>query len=953
MLPNNEPILYYQNCGGLKTKMSDIRVNILSQQYDIIIFTETWLQPNIYDSELFDSRYSVVRRDRDLLKTKKKEGGGVLIAINKNLNFSRKSEWENKDLEEIYVMIPFKNKNLIINTIYIPPAAPLETYEKYFTNLQSIFLSNPDSVFCAAGDYNLPDISWSFINNSPCGISDISSSSASLLSNNMSLMNIQQYNYLTNDNNRSLDLIFSSICCDLSAPCHVLSSPDRHHPPLEFRLNLKKVRNIPINDTKKYNFPKANFVAICKALSEVDWQTELVTLLPSQAVDRFYDILYNIVDKHVPLKKKRSHRYPVWFSRPLISSLKRKHKVWSKWKTYNCLSHYNEFSFLRARCKRLLAGCFRDYLNNVQKSLKDNPKAFFQYTSNLKSNDSGYPNTMSYGDDSSKDPLVICNMFSSFFSSVLEPLSTIMDDDLQNIDPLASSPVITNISLTEFEVRQSLKQLYVNKGPGPDRVSPLFVKRTCDYISKPLTILYNKCLNSGFIPERWKIAYITPIHKTGSKKRIEHYRPISIISCFPKILERLIHNRIYPCLHNCLLEEQHGFIKNRSTTTNLLIYSNYLFEGLDKRTQIDAIYTDFRKAFDKVDHRILLIKLAEIGIKGSLLNFFKSYLSDRKQVVVVNGFRSNPVLITSGVPQGSILGPLLYVVFINDINKCFQHCNYLLYADDLKIFSTVSDIADCHRIQEDLDRLDNYCTMNKLHLAYDKCQHITFSNKRSVVPSVYNIGGRVLSKVETIKDLGITFDAKLKFDVHVEKICNKALKMLGFVLRSTKKFKNLDAYLTLYRSLIRPQLEYATCVWNPLYAVYSKKIEMVQKKFLRAMHRRLTSKYMSYQDLLKEYNIMTLSKRRLFFDTNVLRNVCMSSYDCSTLINNLRYCTHRKLRHPKLFHINLTTNNYGARAPMHRACDQYNKLFSHIDIFHESDASFKRKLREHLDSIPE
>lgn len=241
---------------------------------------------------------------------------------------------------------------------------------------------------------------------------------------------------------------------------------------------------------------------------------------------------------------------------------------------------------------------------------------------------------------------------------------------------------------------------------------------------------------------------------------------------------------------------------------------------MDVGFQIDAVYTDFKKAFDRVDHEILLNKIAYNGIRGNLLRWFCSYVSNRNQIVVCNGYQSDAFLASSGVPQGSILEPLMYLIYINDISSCFVHSNFLLFADDLKVYRTIKTINDCNRLQEDLDRLTEYCHKNKLKLSISKCKYINFSKKKKNINFDYSLCNEILTKTSSICDLGILLDSKLHLNLHIDKIISKAFQMYNLVMRAASDFKRPCTYIYLFTSLIRPQLEYASMIWDPYYTKY-------------------------------------------------------------------------------------------------------------------------------------
>lgn len=377
-----------------------------------------------------------------------------------------------------------------------------------------------------------------------------------------------------------------------------------------------------------------------------------------------------------------------------------------------------------------------------------------------------------------------------------------------------------------------------------------------------------------------------------------------------------------------------------------MLFTSFIFESIDNREQVDAVYTDFQKAFDKVDHVLLLNKLAYNGIRGNLLRWFCSYISNRSQRVVVNGFASNSVRVTSGVPQGSILGPLLFVIFINDIKKCFLNTKFLLYADDLKIYKTIHSIADCNLFQDDLDRFSNYCITNKLHLSLSKCNTIIFTKNKNITRFTYTLCEAPLREVTTVRDLGVTLDSKFKLDQHIEQIVSKAFQMYGFVMRAAVDFKRPSTYLHLYKTIIRPQLEYAVPIWNPYFKKYINMIERVQRKFLRSVHFKFFKFSLSYPQLLEKYKILSLQSRRQLLEAMTLYGICHNKFDCNQLTNSLCYLVprtvHRRaVRVRRLFAMRTNRTISGSRSPLYRLVETYNGTFVDVDIFALSPSCFK------------
>lgn len=448
-----------------------------------------------------------------------------------------------------------------------------------------------------------------------------------------------------------------------------------------------------------------------------------------------------------------------------------------------------------------------------------------------------------------------------------------------------------------------------------------------------------------------------PLYKVGDKNFVNNYRPISILPVFAKVFEQLL----YPILswHFKLIIDpnQHGFMRARSTTTNLVSFVDNISKELDTCFSVDAIYTDFSKAFDRVNHQLLLDKLSAYGVAEPLLSWFGSYLSKRKSLVVASGHSSDPFPVHSGVPQGSHLGPLLFNVFINDIGECFHNSKYCLFADDLKIFKAVKSSTDSILLQHDLDRLILWCQRNNMDLNVAKCFFIHFSRKNSNPHTQYKLHNDVLEEVTYIRDLGVTLDYKLRLNMHIDNICNKAFKSLGFVLRNCKDFRCPKTKIVLYNSLVRSHLEYCSVVWNPFYEVYKKRIESVQKRFLWHLTYscNLAKTIRSYPERLFYFEMSSLSDRRRILDVLFLYKLANSLLDAPYLLSTLNFSV--PSRYPRAARVidiikeTQINSNLGKNAPLNRIIRYFNttsKHNMHVDLFTESIFEFRKAIMKNV-----
>lgn len=505
------------------------------------------------------------------------------------------------------------------------------------------------------------------------------------------------------------------------------------------------------------------------------------------------------------------------------------------------------------------------------------------------------------------------------------------------------------MTISTNEIFNTIKSLDPNKVSSPDGLPTIFYSHTADSIAKPLHILFNKSLISQEYPKKWKVSNVALIFKSGDKSQIINYRPISIISAASKIFEKIIYKKLFNSVRHLISTQQHGFMPNKSTVTNLAEISDYIAKNLPGGGQIDIIFTDFAKAFDKVNHKILIAKLRKYNIDSCIINLIASFLRGRTQNVCINGAKSSDICPYSSVPQGSILSPLLFAIFINDLPDCILS-NKLLFADDLKIYIKIETIRDCLKLQKDLIAIKKWCLENKLSLNAAKCKVLSISRKpeSNIISFIYKIDDTVLERTKFLKDLGVIFDYKFSFQQHITHIANRAYKMIGFITRSLYGFTALKTYYRLYYCYVRSILEYAAPIWNPYYAVYINEIEKIQRKFTRIIAYKFNIPRGSYGSRMKCMNLTSLKNRRLIMDELLLYKI-MNVNALKTLRNKITINVPRILtRFAPTFYWNNASSNIEFNAITTRLQRQHNTYFINTPLAGLSISQFKNQILRKL-----
>lgn len=920
----------------------------------MLIFTETWLHPDIHTAELGMSRYNVFRRDRnqstnDDIKNNKRRGGGVLIAVAKNI-VSRQLNTKNVEIEQLFVMINTGKNRILLGNVYIPPKSDISIYTKHFEDIEILQLKYPKVKIIITGDYNLPNIIWNQNFMELTGIENAGLSTINKEVISMSnFINLTQLNKIENCNNKILDLVFSSdTSVTVVKSSEIILPVDNYHPPLNISVSLNKIPNLQCKKSL-HNFNKADFNHINECLNATDW-TFLKQENINENINVFYKIIHNIIEKSVPYIKCKKNVFPQWFNKDLIDLTLLKKKIHKKYKNSKSIKDYIQFNSIRRQCHDLSKNCYKEYLNNVENSIANNDiNTLWKYSKSLKRNEIDIPASMFYNGINGNNAETIVNLFASFFKDVYD--NTIDNSEI----PFFSSNInlqISNIHIDINEIKTHINKLDIKKSSGPDKIPPILLKHCIHALSYPLYLIFNMSLSSGYFPIAWKNSYITPIFKKGDKCDIRNYRPVCIQSTIPKLFEKIILDKISFKLNGIITRFQHGFMKNRSTLTNLLIYENFIANAFADKCQVDSIYTDFSKAFDKVCHKILINKLRSMGITGNFLKWVESYLTNRQLFVKLNDVISDAFSATSGVPQGSHLGPILFILFINDIVDVFSDVDILLFADDLKLYKKIKNISDCIILQKNLNNLFNWCICNKLALNISKCQIIRFYKIKKPTIYEYNLDKIILNSVETINDLGIIFNSKLTFISHITNIINRAMKILGFIIRITKQFCNIDTIRILYITLVRSILEYNSTIWAPHYNIHIQAIEKVQHRFLRYINFKLgiPRESVDYNLLLNWTNLVNLSDRRKICDLLILYKIIHSVLDTPDLIELIRFhCPGRannRLTLPFYYNNTHTLSHY--YSPISRLHILGNEHANIGDIYFLKLAQYKHALKNYF-----
>lgn len=835
-------VLININARSLANKTVELERLLFEYNPDIVIVTETWLRPEIKDCEIIPPAYNMIRKDRDT------RGGGVAIIFKEKLRLVPMPN--SPDCESVWCETELSGISCVIGAVYRPPNAPLS----FLKSIQEfLYVNTSDKTrLIIAGDFNLPGIRWDKleINSADFKHCEILFDIAFTYDLTQCVQGVTRVGPASES---TLDLVF--LDSRLSEYDVSIKEGISDH-----RLVLVSVKKLlSIKHGKKptitcKNFSSADDVSILDylevSLYSIDEASDVNVLW-----NQFKDIINHCLHHFVPERVKPIRKYNPWINRDIIH-LKRKIKR----KRKNKASDRSDLRDLSRTLKHKLSAAKEKYYSETLTQFMINcPQRFWRHLSPSQ-NKVQY---ISVDGHITTDKSEITRRFNEYFHSVF----TRSDKSSVHASPTPSSyepPDMPDIVLSEQGIFSLLLDLDVKKSPGPDGIPNEFLKRYAEWVSKYLLIIFNASINQSQLPDDWLTARVTPVYKSGSKYDIENYRPISNTCTCCKILEHILSRSLFTYLESSKLifPNQHGFRRKLSTVTQLFQTIHDFASALNESGQIDTVCLDLSKAFDLVPHAKLVMKLTNFGVNKNLVNWIKSYLTNRSQYVEIKGVKSTHLEVKSGVPQGSVLGPVLFLCYINDLaNSIDKKLTVRLFADDCLIYSKISSHSDQVNLNSALQTIHEWCTKWDMKINYDKTVFARITNKtKNALSFNYELVGKELKRVTHFKYLGVTISEDLNWKTHINKLCCAAEQKLWFLRRNLKQ-ATTKAKLTAYTTTVRPLLEYACIVWDPSKKYQSEKIEKIQRRAARFILSNFRSSD-SVTAMLNKLNLPPLATRR-------------------------------------------------------------------------------------------
>lgn len=650
-------------------------------------------------------------------------------------------------------------------------------------------------------------------------------------------------------------------------------------------------------------------------ISKENWTEVLQSENIQLAANIFYTTFNKLLDQcRINHKKNTNKFYKIkpWITQGLIKSIKNRDKMKHQLLKNNSLELLMEYKTYRNRLSKLLKKSKHDYYRNNIKDNQSDMKKIYQIISDATNEKSKHSSEsiqiMADNDIAFRDNKEMSNYCNNYFINVgINMLTNIKKpaNFANNLRINKNSMFLTPV--TDSELIKHISTLKNNGAPGKDGITAKIIKTIHMHILEPLKHIINLSFQTGIVPTQFKTSIVTPIHKSGDKSKIKNYRPISLINNFGKVFEKCLKERLllFITANNILHNLQFGFQKGKSTSDAMYTVINEITKNLDTDKKCIAVFLDLAKAFDTVDHNKLLNILEQHGVRGTVLDVFSNYLTNRLQQVKINNTLSDQMSIKIGVPQGTVLGPVLFLLYINSMLSLLPNIKIISYADDSVILCNGSTWTETkNQAETGMSLIKNWLNAYQLSLNVEKTNYIAFSITNVNRPQFNTIQideDTIIREASEVKYLGIIIDQNLKWDNHIDNLTTKVRKLIHKFYQ-IREFLPKALLLLVYKTLVESLLRYGILVWGGLYANSLQKLNIVQKFIIKIIYmkkKRYPSRLLYSRDICNIRSLYFLNVCTYAFKNEQLLNLDTQKHSTRSATNKLLVIpkSHKNIRH--------------------------------------------------------
>ena len=745
-----------------------------------MLISETKLGPDILNGEFVPEGYmGRFRKDR------KRGAGGVMIITEECYKIVDADITVQNENESVWAIITLKDlSKLVIGSFYCPPdkgIQPLVDLEMELAQISEKFKNNPKTTLILGGDFNAGGINWDL-----CTV-DHDTSNRTLKEKLLSILSEAGLKQMQREPTRGQNLLDLFCCNKPSLVKSITSIPGISDHNIVLADCKLKPSIITKPQRKIYQWSKADWHSLREqtVVFAEDFLASATTRSVNENYIKFRTYLEEVMENKIHSKLSSKRFKLPWFNRELKRLCRKKARKYKKAKRSGREDHWEQYKEFQKVVQAKLTEGRWDYINRfLQIGLETgNKKPFWKYLRVQKQEDFGISALKSKG-EMFTDRKSISEILNTQFKSVFTKKTSSKIPEL----PGVTFPSIKDLKITEFGVFKLLDKIDVSKASGPDCIPGRILQNLARELAPVLHFIFEQSLNTGDLPAEWTLANVAPIFKKGSKLQAVNYRPVSLTCISCKLFEHIVCKHILGHLedHEILTDLQHGFRSGRSCETQLITTFHDIASAYNKKgSQIDIAVLDFSKAFDTVPHDGLLSKLKHYGIDDKIWLWISNFLKQRKQRVVVDGIQSDLVTVDSGVPQGTVLGPILFLLHINDLPSVISS-KVRLFADDCLVYREIKNRQDQIALQKDLNLLENWGSKWGMRFNAAKCNIMRMSRKQTPISTQYELSGQVLEEVKDAKYLGVTVSDDLEWTKHINAITTKANSKLSFLRRNLK-----------------------------------------------------------------------------------------------------------------------------------------------------------------------